>query len=146
MSEQKAGTPAGQNPLSVKVRSSGFTEYCGLKFTEIGDERCVMTCPLRPEVLNPGGIAHGGVIATLSDVCTSAMALQADGGKRRIVTQSCSIHYLSPGTGEALRCEARVIRKGRRVCVVQADCFSGDGTLCAVATYEIAYLNVPREE
>ena len=28
-----------------------------------------------------------------------------------------------------------------RVCVVQVDCYSADGTLAAVATYEIAYLN-----
>lgn len=145
MAERKAGTPAGLDPLSVDVRMSGFTEYCGLKFDKIADDCCVMVCPMRPELRNPGGIAHGGLIATLADVCTSAMALQADGGQRMIVTQSCNIHYLSPGTGDALRCEARVVRKGGRVCVVQADCFAGDGTLCAVATYEIAYLNVPRE-
>ena len=130
-----------ENRFDVKVRSRGFTGYCGLEFDEIGKERCVISCPMRPELLNPAGIAHGGLIATLTDVAAGSMALAADGNTRSIVTQSCSIHYLSPGTGDRLRAEAKVLRKGNRVCVVQVDCYSADGTLAAVATYEIAYLN-----
>ena len=130
-----------ENRFDVKVRSRGFTGYCGLEFGELSAERCVVSCPMRPELLNPAGIAHGGLIATLTDVAAGSMALVADGNARKIVTQSCSIHYLSPGTGDKLRAESRVVRKGHRVCVVQVDCFSSDGTLSAVATYEIAYLN-----
>ena len=130
-----------ENRFDVKVRSRGFTGYCGLEFDEIGKERCVISCPMRPELLNPAGIAHGGLIATLTDVAAGCMALVADGNTRSIVTQSCSIHYLSPGTGDRLRAESKLLRKGNRICVVQVDCFSTDGTLSAVATYEIAYLN-----
>ena len=129
-----------ENRFDVKVRSRGFTGYCGLEFDEIGKDRCVISCPMRPELLNPAGIAHGGLIATLTDVAAGSMALAADGNTRKIVTQSCSIHYLSPGTGNVLKAEARVLRKGNRVCVVQVDCFSADGTLAAAATYEVAYL------
>ncbi len=130
-----------ENRFDTRVRSRGFTGYCGLEFQEAGEERCVVTCPMRPELLNPGGIAHGGLIATLTDVAAGSMALVADGNSRSIVTQSCNIHYLRPGTGDQLRAESRVVRKGKRVCVVQVDCFSADGSLAAVATYEIAYLN-----
>ena len=128
-------------PFDIESRSRGFTGYCGLEFTEITGERCVISCPMRPELLNPGGIAHGGLIATLTDVAAGSMALAADGRAHPIVTQSCNIHYLRPGTGGCLRAESRVIRKGNRVCVVQVDCFSADGSLAAVATYEIAYLS-----
>lgn len=127
--------------FDTEARSRGFTGYCGLEFTEVTENRCVVSCPMRPELLNPGGIAHGGLIATLTDVAAGSMALMADGRAHPIVTQSCNIHYLRPGTGDVLRAESRVIRKGRRVCVVQVDCFSGDGSLAAVATYEIAYLS-----
>ena len=127
--------------FDIKVRSQGFTGYCGLEFTEVTERRCVVSCPMRPELLNPAGIAHGGLIATLTDVAAGSMALMADGRAHTIVTQSCNIHYLRPGTGDTLRAESRVVRKGNRVCVVQVDCFSGDGSLAAVATYEIAYLS-----
>ena len=130
-----------KKPFDIEARSRGFTGYCGLEFTEITEEHCVISCPMRPELLNPGGIAHGGLIATLTDVAAGSMALMADGRAHPIVTQSCNIHYLRPGTGDTLRAESRVVRKGNRVCVVQVDCFSADGTLAAVATYEIAYLS-----
>ena len=68
-----------ENKIDIRVRSRGFTGYCGLEFTEVSEERCVITCPLRPELLNPGGIAHGGLIATLTDVAAGSMALAADG-------------------------------------------------------------------
>ena len=129
------------NRFDVSRRTRGFTAYCGLEFDELSAERCVVSCPMRPELLNPAGIAHGGLIATLTDVAAGSMALVADGNTRTIVTQSCSIHYLRPGTGDVLRAESRVVRKGNRVCVVQVDCFSADGSHAATATYEIAYLN-----
>ena len=130
-----------ESRFDVKTRIRGFTGYCGLEFTEVTEERCVVSCPMRPELLNPAGIAHGGLIATLTDVAAGSMALMADGRTHAIVTQSCNIHYLRPGTGDTLRAESHVVRKGNRVCVVHVDCFSADGSLAAVATYEIAYLN-----
>lgn len=129
-----------ENKIDIRVRSRGFTGYCGLEFTEVSEERCVITCPLRPELLNPGGIAHGGLIATLTDVAAGSMALAADGNTRSIVTQNCNIHYMSPGIGEKLRAESRVLRKGRRVCVVQVDVFTDEDALAATSIYEIAYL------
>ena len=125
----------------INKRYKGFTEYCGIRFDSIADDKCVLSCPLRRELLNPAGIAHGGLEATLTDVAAGMMALQADNWEHNIVTQSCNIHYLHPGTGGAITAESHVIRKGRRVCVVQVDCFSGDGKLSATAIYEIAYLN-----
>lgn len=125
------------------ARRAGFTAYCGLEFDRIEDDGCSVSCVLRNELLNPAGVAHGGLIATLTDVAAGVMALQADGFTRNIVTQSCSIHYLRPGTGTSMRADSTVIRKGGRVCVVHVDCFTDDGTLCATAIYEIAYLNSP---
>ena len=125
----------------VRSRLKGFTGYCGIEFNEVGAEKCVISCRLRPELLNPTGIAHGGLIATLTDVAAGMMALQADGWCHHVVTQSCNIHFLSPGIGSGLSSESRVIRKGKRVCVVQVDCFTDVGKLCTTATYEVAYLS-----
>ncbi len=132
-----------EDRFSEKIRSRlrGFTSYCGLEFTEIADEKCVISCRLRPELLNPAGVAHGGLIATLTDVAAGMMALQADGWHRNVVTQSCNIHYLRPASGEMLCAESRVVRRGRRVCVVQVECFDVSGALCTTAIYEIAYLD-----
>ena len=142
MNEDRKAEPLWrQQALDVGHRDKGFTGLCGLEFTEIKDDGVIISCMLRDDLRNPAGSAHGGLIATMADVAASTMAFQADRVRHPIVTQSCSIHYLSPGTGDRLKAESKVVRKGNRVCVVQVDCFSADGTLAAVATYEIAYLN-----
>ena len=131
-----------QTPESIYERRRGFTGYCGIVFDDLQSDRCLISCPLRPELLNPTGTAHGGIIATILDVASGLMALQADGWARQIVTQSCDIHYLRPASGERLWAEARLIRKGNRVCVVQTDCYSSaDGRPAATSIYEIAYLH-----
>ena len=132
--------------VDPKLRLKGFNAFLGLRFGDISDEGCEVFCDLRPELLNPMGIAHGGLIATLTDVVAGTMALQIDRMERNIVTQSCHIHYLLPGTGAYLRARAELIRKGGRSCVVKTDCFLEDGRLCATATYEIAYLKTRKED
>lgn len=127
--------------VNVNSRLKGFTTYCGFEFEEISDDKAVVLCPLRPELLNPIDIAHGGLIAALMDVSAGTMALQADRNQHSIVTQSCNIHYLRPGVGSCLRAESRLIRKGHRVCVVQSDCYTDSGALSATAIYEIVYLD-----
>ena len=98
----------------LEKRYRGFTGYCGIFFDEVLDEGCKVSCALRPELLNPDGIAHGGLIATLTDVAAGLMALQADGWAHSIVTQNCNIHYLRPGSGDRLWAESHVIRKGHK--------------------------------
>ena len=125
----------------LEKRYQGFTGYCGILFDEILDGGCKVSCAIRPELLNPSGIVHGGMIATLADVAAGLMALQADGWVRNIVTQNCNLHYLRPGTGDRLWAESHVVRKGRRMCVVRVDCYSDADSLCTTAIYEIAYLD-----
>ena len=127
-------------PETAEVRKKGFTEYCGLSFDRIEKDGCVVSVPLRPELLNPAGIAHGGLVATLTDVAAGLVALQVDGWKRNIVTQNCDIHYLRPNAGEKITAESHVIRRGRHVCVVQVECFNTEGKRSASAIYEMAYL------
>ncbi len=119
----------------------GFDRLCGVEFTEINDDETVISCELRPELLNPGGNVHGGVIATLSDVAACTMAGKADRVKHPLVTQSCSIHYLRPASTGRLLARAHVVRKGARVCVVSVDCEDEEHNRIATAIYEITYLD-----
>ncbi len=134
-----------QKAASLQKRLQGFAGYCGIVYDDIQKDHCLISCLLKPELRNPAGMAHGGLIAALLDVASGMMALEADDWTHNIVTQSCSIHYLRPAAGERLWAESRVIRKGNRVCVVRADCFSDDGQLAATSTYEIAYLGMRTE-
>ncbi len=131
----------GKKYFDASTRKRGFTTYCGLEFTTTSEDLCVISCPLRQELMNPAGIVHGGLTATIMDVASGTLALMADGNRHGIVTQSCNIHYLRPAKGDVLRAESHLLRKGRRICVVQADCFCDDRSdPVATAIYEIAYV------
>ncbi len=142
MNENRKAEPLWrQQALDVGHRDKGFTGLCGLEFTEIKDDGVIISCMLRDDLRNPAGSAHGGLIATMADVAASTMAFQADRVRHPIVTQSCSIHYLRKGQDGRLEAHARLVRKGRRVCVSAVDIMDEEGTLLATATYEIAYLD-----
>ena len=131
-----------KNPYKTpQTQQKGFNSYVGVQFTLLSDEKCVITLPMREELCNAMGIAHGGVISTLTDVAAGTMALHADRRQRGIVTQSCTIHYLRPAMGSVLRAESRIVRKGHRICVTSVDVLSEDGSLAATAVYEVYYLD-----
>ena len=125
---------------SIQTHLSDFSAYCGLEVLEKDEEHCVVRVELRPELHNPAGNAHGGLIATLTDVAAGYVAILADHDRRWITTQSADIHYLRAGRGAYLQAESHLIRKGNRVCVVGVDVESDDGSLAATAIYEICYL------
>ena len=142
-SSSKADVRKKRRHINPKARSIGFTGYCGLSYAEFGDDSCTIGCELQPHHLNPSGAVHGGLIATMTDVAAGTMALEADNCEHNIVTQNCNLHFLRPAQGKMLRAVAKIIRKGRRVCVIDVDCFDDDGKLCTHAVYEVAYLDVP---
>src|SRR5262245_50239256 len=46
---------------------TGLPEYLGIRTVDVGPARMVAELDLRPELLNPFGTAHGGVVAGLVD-------------------------------------------------------------------------------
>ena len=49
----------------------GFTRLVGLRFEEVSADRVVLTCPVTGDLLQPYGLVHGGVHATLAETAAS---------------------------------------------------------------------------
>ena len=96
---------------------------------------------LRPEVLNRAGIPHGGAVATLLDHTGgfAAILLCGRGGS----TSDLHIRYLEAERSGTYRAEARVVREGGRLIVleVRATC---DDALIAIASMTIAPMGESR--
>jgi len=82
-----------------------------------------------------GGVAgsvHGGVLSALVDIVTlSAIASVVQPGEQMAGTAELNISYLRPALGDAVIAEARVLKKGRTLAVVDVDLSGGDGRLVA---------------
>lgn len=126
----------------LRRRGVGFTEACGIRFEEASAGRCLVSCEMGESHRNPGGFAHGGLLATLMDVAAGAAAIFAGGTQRPITTQNCDIHFLRPVSGPRVLAEGRCIKAGRRCAVVQTEVRENDSErVCASGIFEVCYLD-----
>ena len=126
----------------LRRRVVGFTEACGIRFEEASAGRCLVSCEMGAMHRNPGGFAHGGLLAALMDVSAGSAAIFAGGTPRPITTQNCDIHFLRPVSGPLVLAEGVCIKAGRRCAVVRVDVRENDSTrVCASGTFEVCYLD-----
>lgn len=98
--------------------------------SETGD--CVIELPLSDLLMNPVGMVHGGVLATLCDnVMGLASYLRA---KRTGVTLELSVRYHKPARGSHLVARGSVLAESAQFNSTRCEVFDGQGTLVTSAT------------
>ena len=81
---------------------------------------------MRPDLANPIGLMHGGIIASLIDTGLAyALLLREDiqdalHAGRSLVTVDLRVKYLRPVSAGAVTCESRIIRRGRQIIHIDA--------------------------
>ncbi len=78
--------------------------------------------PVDPPAFNGSGNLHGGAIATLVDVAAGSCAARAssfDPLQHSLVTADLHVRYLGRPKGSPVRAEARVMRAGRMLIVIE---------------------------
>ena len=118
-----------------------FNELVGLRAEAVGLGWCRIVCPIQEKHLNPRGAVHGGMSGTLMDVAGGVAAIYAAEEPRPVVTQSATAHYLRPLTGSEMRAEGRVVKAGRRTCLVHVEVFDDRDRLCCTGEIELFYID-----
>lgn len=124
-----------------------FLRFLGMRILDIEDGLARMELPFRPELIgDPSRPAlHGGVLATLIDT-TGGFALWTQvSPEDRVSTIDLRVDYLSPGGPEVLLCEAKVVRVGNRVGVIDARTWQPSQPERTVATGKGVY-NIKRKD
>ena len=114
-----------------------FNKYNHIYTTDIGPDYSVVESELRPESMNPLGMAHGGFVYSMCDVAAGVVISQR---AKHFVTLSGNLYFMRPSKGKKLSCEGKVIKSGRTVNVVDTSVFDDNGTLTAKGTFEIYVL------
>lgn len=91
-----------------------------------------LSVELCPELRNPYGMAHGGLLFTMSDCCAGINA-RTDG--RRYVTQASDFHFLKNVPAGKLIAESYLIHRGGATCVLRVTVHLEDGTVLADGTF-----------
>jgi uncharacterized protein (TIGR00369 family) len=122
------------------LASQAFSKLLGTQLTAFDDQQVELRLPLRDELTQQNGFAHGGVLSYLAD-----NALTFAGGTRlgvAVLTAEYKINYLRPAVGAMLIARAGVVYAGKTMATCRCDvfCVSEDGNekLCATAQGTIA--------
>jgi acyl-CoA thioesterase len=94
----------------------GFTLRLGRR----GSGKATAALDVRPELLNPNGVVHGGALFTMADtVMGAALHTTLDPGEN-CATVEIKIHFLQPVTEGKIRCRTRLVHRGRRIAVLES--------------------------
>jgi uncharacterized protein (TIGR00369 family) len=112
---------------------------------EMSDERVVATMSVDEQpVLQPMGVVHGGVYATMAEGMTSEATFRAvypDGNVAMGMSNQTS--FLRPITRGTIHAEARRRHRGRTTWLWEVDFTDDDGRLCALTRVTIAVRPIP---
>jgi len=108
---------------------SPFIGFVGLSIDVMKDGFAKASLPLRKDLLNSLGVAHGGVIATLLDSAAGAAAYSVLEQGQVALTSDLNIAYMKNVSADVLVCEAHVYHRGSGIFRVEATVNARDVTL-----------------
>ncbi|AEB44178.1 MULTISPECIES: PaaI family thioesterase [Micromonospora] len=99
--------------MEMSELSTGFFALLGLEYGEASGDRVTVRWRVRPELLQPYGIQHGGVYCSVVETAASVGAGLWLGERGRVVGVSNQTDFLRPvGDGE-LTAIATPVHRGR---------------------------------
>jgi uncharacterized protein (TIGR00369 family) len=132
-----------QSRISVEsaqrlIESSPFGRWWGYRVEKLGPGSAQLLLPVQPGFERPGGVLQGGCAMTLADVTFWIAGMTVTGEEPMCVTLQMSSSFLRPARLGDLRCEARVVKPGRRVLYGEASCLNEAGEV--ISRHSLTYL------
>ncbi len=139
-------------PLTPVMTIDEVNSFIDENFPQINDGgRCYFFDNVEPGVaivrlepddrhLRPGETISGPTLFALADFAAYVVILAHIGPVALAVTTSLNINFLRKPTLGPLECRCRIMKLGKRLCVVEADIHpagGGDSVAHATATYSI---------
>jgi uncharacterized protein (TIGR00369 family) len=122
------------NEDSSVPRLTELAKAIGFEITEFSVGSCVVECTIEDKHLNMGGVAHGGVHATMLDTAMGGTLVTTLSKEEWCATVQFDISYLnSVGIGTRLIATGEVIRRGRNIAHMEGRMTSDEGMLVATA-------------
>lgn len=110
-----------------------YVQRQGVLVEEIGPGYARVVKTVEPDDVNPLGVPHGGVYFTMADTACGAAAASYG---TMAVTVNASYHYLrSAKVGDTLTAEARTVKSGKSLCVLDVQITGAEGVLLGTGTF-----------
>ena len=133
-------------PETPHPPEGGFNALIGMEGLAQGDDGAVTaTVPVRPELLQPFGLVHGGVFASIAETLASFgtfVGVQEQGMAAMGLSNYTS--FLRPILSGTIHASARPFHRGRTTGLWDVDITDDAGRLCATTRMTIAVRPMPR--
>ncbi|MCX6386344.1 MAG: PaaI family thioesterase [Solirubrobacterales bacterium] len=128
-----------ESSAQFELPVGGFMLHCGIEWLEIGDEFARAQVVIGPQHLQPMGLVHGGLYATIAESLASAATYLAVAPKNKVAMGlSNSTSFLAPISSGTAHATARRLHAGRTTWVWDVEISDDDGRRCAVTRMTIA--------
>jgi uncharacterized protein (TIGR00369 family) len=118
------------------VPPPGIAVLLGMRLADVGEGTARFELEPDDRMLNPLGIVHGGIAATLLDSCMGCAVHTTLADGVGYTTGQLNIHFLRamrPGMGR-VRADGVVLHRGRRQCTAEGRLVGPSGELIAHGT------------
>jgi len=126
-----------------------FFRLIGLEILDLEPGRSKARLQHRPDLNQPAGVLHGGVIASVIDsgiahallMTDTFREIRAEGGA--LVSIDLRVKYFRPVSDDEILCESRIVRLGKQIIHAESVVSNGQGK--EVARGDATYMAVTRE-
>jgi uncharacterized protein (TIGR00369 family) len=134
MSEPRPFLDMVRKMISREIPPPPISDTIGMLCVEVNPDFAAFEMDAGRRHANPMGTLHGGVLCDLADGAMGvAWASELTTGET-FTTLELKINFLKPVWETHLRAEARVVKRGRTVGLVECDIHDAKGDLVAHAT------------
>lgn len=107
--------------LKQRLKTSNTAKQFGFVLAEAERGRVILRMRVGERHKQVHGVVHGGVLAALADTAGGLATFMACPRGTRVATIEMKINYLEAVEGGNVIAEARVVRRGKHIAVVDCD-------------------------
>jgi acyl-CoA thioesterase len=111
-----------------------YVGLLGFEFVRAERGAATFALDVREELTRMGGILHGGAVVSLLDTAAAFAVHTVIEPDARTVTVDLTVHFLRPASDGRIEAHARVLRHGRRVCIVSVEAMNEVAQIVATST------------
>ena len=121
--------------ITQSFERQSFMKTIGAQLDLVDDGKVIISVKLKRNMLQQHGFGHAGITFSIGDSAAGYAALTKIGENQEVLTSEMKIHLLSPADGRILKAIGSVLKRGKRLLVVQSNIYSiNEGKEKMVAT------------
>jgi uncharacterized protein (TIGR00369 family) len=129
----KAGVQIAVAELRERLRNTNTAKQFGFELAEASPGRAILHMRVDERHKQLHGVVHGGVLAALADTAGGLASYMSMPRGTRIATIEMKINYLEGVEAGTVEADARVVRIGKHIAVVDCDVRDGNRRLVGKA-------------